>query len=132
MASSKKERDLFRWVKLPIEPLILEVPMWSVSALDRQLVWETTAFVLPSDLIQEICRRGLQEACFLGYGSIKDWWSKELDAVYMSQFDDVGPIQDMLPLLLHEDAVPFSQSQTCTFWSWSSPLSNQACEISRN
>ena len=65
MATSRQERDYFRWLKLPFDPVVLKVPVWSQGADDRTLAYEDVALVLPSDVIQEISSRDLQNECFL-------------------------------------------------------------------
>ncbi|CAE7454357.1 unnamed protein product [Symbiodinium sp. CCMP2592] len=138
MASSERERDFFRWVKLPIQPLLVDLPVWSNTKerKDKQLIFEKTAFCLPSDVLCELCKRSLVETCLIGHShlgpSVDEWWKQERDQVYIREISRNNPnYQDMLPLRFHEDGVPTTKSETCNFWSWTTPLASRGSEISR-
>ncbi|CAE7768449.1 unnamed protein product, partial [Symbiodinium microadriaticum] len=88
MASSERERDFFRWLKLPIQPLMVDLPVWSNTKerKDRQLILEKTAVILPSDVLCELCKR-----------SIDEWWRQEPDTVYLQEISrNNSSYQDML------------------------------------
>ena len=72
MASSERERDFFRWLKLPIQPLMVDLPVWSNTKerKDRQLILEKTAVILPSDVLCELCKRSLLETCLIGHSHL--------------------------------------------------------------
>ncbi|CAE7526378.1 unnamed protein product, partial [Symbiodinium sp. CCMP2592] len=138
MASSERERDFFRWMKLPIQPLLVDLPVWSNTKerKDKQLIFEKTAFCLPSDVLCELCKRSLVETCLIGHShlgpSVDEWWKQERDQVYIREISRNNPnYQDMLPLRFHEDGVPTTKSETCNFWSWTTPLASRGSEISR-
>ena len=64
--------------------------------------------------------------------SIDEWWRQEPDTVYLQEISrNNSSYQDMLPLRFHEDGVPTTKSETCNFWSWTTPLAGRGSEISR-
>ena len=72
MASSERERDFFRWLKLPIQPLVVDLPVWSNTKerKDKQLILEKTAVILPSDVLCELCKRSLLETCLIEHSHL--------------------------------------------------------------
>ena len=64
--------------------------------------------------------------------SIDEWWRQEPDTVYLQEISrNNSSYQDMLPLRFHEDGAPTTKSETCNFWSWTTPLAGRGSEISR-
>ncbi|CAE7240873.1 unnamed protein product [Symbiodinium sp. CCMP2592] len=165
MASSAQERDAYKWMRLPFDPVKVQLPVFSTTAEreDKQTrvrsIWYVTLFfyklrlpttftmsntapfhlllrlvttpasiVLPSDVLAELSKRGLLSSCLEGFGSVREWWDREIDPVYKGLIDHSDY---PYPLLFHEDGVPTTKRETVVFWSWCSALTNQRSEISR-
>ena len=113
--SSSRERDFFRWLKLPLETYTGEVPVHVDASKTSNVDGRGTAaisMVLPSDHLRALHEAG-PNVLLECLGSWKDF-----GAVWHAA--GCGEISSThVPLIIHEDAVPHFSGSTATVWSWS-------------
>ena len=51
LAKSWRNRDLFRWLKLPYDPYVVELPLVKRQSKDKIVCEEAVAMTLPTDFI---------------------------------------------------------------------------------
>ena len=96
MASSGRERDLFRWLKLPFDGYTCELPLKNTAkpgGLDKpNEVWETVNVVLPSDILFEIHMRSLEKECLNEFDfDLADFWRRAGDDFFFQSFEEGHP-----------------------------------------
>ena len=133
LASTRQERDFWRWVKLPLDAYSVELPLYSRDSIHKQVVLETVSLVLMSDMLNYIYSLNKEMGILLSHpDSLRSWWENEHDGVYLRDlgFSKSELIsQHVLPLVFHEDGVPNLHDSTAAFWSWSVPTSAVASAI---
>ena len=66
LVKSSRDRDLFRWVKLPWEPYEVNIPLIKRRSADKEVVDEKVGILLPTDLLGHCTRRMLSVYASLG------------------------------------------------------------------
>ncbi|CAE7414697.1 unnamed protein product, partial [Symbiodinium pilosum] len=122
LASSSRQRDFWRWVKLPWKQYVVKLPLLAKGTKDRRVVEEDVAINLPSDFIHEMHRRLAFDVSIFGpggEGSLTQYWQGEdeewLERIGLQDTDFATTI----PLFFHEDGVPSFKDESFSFWSWS-------------
>ena len=129
LATSFRERDMFRWLKLPFQAYICQLPMLTVPKANgsekQTMCLETVSIV---DILAQIYSRDLLEECLMNTETtLEEWWRNETDP----QVACAEPGWTF-PIIVHEDAVPNWHDTSATFWSWCSPLCLGGSWTSRN
>ena len=134
LAKSSRDRDLFRWVKLPWEPYEVNIPLIKRRSADKEVVDEKVGILLPTDLLGHMYATDAFGLCIFGDSgkpSLLSYWQSEdqdwLNRTGISSAD----LQHCIPLFFHEDSVPSFKEESYTFWSWAS-LSSRGAWMSRN
>ena len=122
LASSSRQRDFWRWVKLPWKQYVVKLPLLAKGTKDRRVVEEDVAINLPSDFIHEMHHHLAFYVSIFGpggEGSLAQYWQGEdeewLERIGLQETDFATTI----PLFFHEDGVPSFKDESFCFWSWS-------------
>ena len=84
LASTRQERDFWRWVKLPLDAYSVELPLYSRDSIHKQVVLETVSLVLMSDMLNYIYSLNKEMGILLSHpDSLRSWWENEHDGVYL-------------------------------------------------
>ena len=121
LASSGRNRDFWRWMRLPFSPYEVKLPLLAKNALDKHIVHEPVAMILPTDMIEQTHKTiafGVSIFGPSGFDSLKDFWHGQ-DQSWMN---DIGltpsAFDSCIPMFWHEDSVPSFKDESYTFWSW--------------
>ena len=90
LAKIARERDLWRWLKLPVQLYVCKLPLLLKSSGDRKVVMERVAFILPSRILAEAQRRGALEKDVFGpqgVSTLLDYWRPGFSSLFLHCFD---------------------------------------------
>ena len=137
LAKSGRERDMFRWLKLPFSGYSCVLPFKSTAKPGHSEVpletWECVHVILPSAVLAEIHKRSLENSCLNVFGfDLGDFWGRAGDEQFFAAFCDDHPWSRTYPLVIHEDGVPNYHDETATVYNWSIPLNKDGSWLSRN
>ena len=134
LAKSWRNRDLFRWLKLPYDPYVVELPLVKRQSRDKVVCEEAVAMTLPTDLICEMHKHGVFHLTIYGpegHSSLRSYWASE-DPCWLRKAGLYGrDLSNCIPTFWHEDSVPSFKDESYNFFSWGS-LSELGAFQSRN
>ena len=98
---------------------------------------EDVAFVLPSDMLAAMYRKGdsVMNQCLLGAGGADDiarYWLEEDQSFVRGTGLSEEQLRFTIPMGFHEDGVPKWHDESAVFWSWMTPLTTAASLVSRS
>ncbi|CAE7269681.1 unnamed protein product [Symbiodinium sp. CCMP2592] len=121
LAGSARNRDFWRWMRLPFQPYTVKLPLLARNSLDKHIVYEPVAMILPTDMIEQMYKKkafGVSIFGPSGKTSLKEYWQAE----DQSWINDIGltpaAFDTCIPMFWHEDSVPSFKDESYTFWSW--------------
>ena len=78
LAHISRERDLWRWLRLPFQPYICRIPVLSKDGAKRRTVLQEVSVLLPSAMLRECQRRDALDSDVYGpsgQASVLEFWS---------------------------------------------------------
>ena len=112
LAKSSRDRDLFRWVKLPWEPYEVNIPLIKRRSADKEVVDEKVGILLPTDLLGHMYATDAFGLCIFGDSgkpSLLSYWQSEdqdwLNRTGISSAD----LQHCIPLFSTRIVFPVSR-----------------------
>ena len=112
LVKSSRDRDLFRWVKLPWEPYEVNIPLIKRRSADKEVVDEKVGILLPTDLLGHMYATDAFGLCIFGDSgkpSLLSYWQSEdqdwLNRTGISSAD----LQHCIPLFSTRIVFPVSR-----------------------
>ncbi|CAJ1380639.1 unnamed protein product [Effrenium voratum] len=123
LAHSGRQRDVYRWLQVPLPVYTAEVPLASSEGEDGTAL---ISMILPSDVLchlascsDETFERSIAQG---GRAAMKAFWELPFLRGHNQQIGLASSqFENTCPMVFHEDAVP-ALGDTATIWSWSSAI----------
>ena len=134
LAKTWRNRDMFRWLKLPWDPYVVELPLVKRHSEDKVVCPELVGMTLPTDLICEMHKMDVFHLTIYGpegHSSLQAYWASEDPAWLRRTGLCDKDLSNCVPTFWHEDSVPSFKDESYTFFSWGA-LSQLGAFQSRN